>query len=84
MTRGRKWGEKESFAEVFSHSLPVSFPSREFLKTPATQAIHSKAEKFEIRNHLIIMTSSLSQSLDFQNVICPLSSFYLFSPVHPH
>ena len=56
---GEKWGGSEqerggvgrkgiasppASALYFSHSLPVSFPSRKFLETPATQAT--------IRSHL--------------------------------
>ena len=32
-------------APYFSHSLPVSFPSRKFLKTPATQAKYYEQPK---------------------------------------
>ena len=71
--KGEEEGRKGIFRVSFSsHSLPVSFPSRKILETPAKKATHSKAEKFEIRNHFVIATSSFSQihrfdSFSFEN-----------------
>ena len=32
-------------APYFSHSLPVSYPSRKFLETPASRAIYHQTQK---------------------------------------
>ena len=44
---GRKGISPPPSVPYFSHSLPVSFPSRKFLETPATQASEEASEEVE-------------------------------------